>query len=166
MGDMSDYRAAELAIRRSVALGDRPGDRYEDRVQDAFLQQAAIPMREQGLGRIISLTAQKVALLALFDWTDPITHSPLYWGPWLAATLLGWIGVGLLALRRGPPMNAPALATLIVFVASMVFAYSISGVFTRYRMHIEAFAFVFVAVAAWRLPKMMDQPKILRDATV
>jgi hypothetical protein len=92
-------------------------------------------------------------LLVLFDWTDPLTHSPLYWGPWLLALVLAAFGVVVLARRRHPPLDPHGVALVVLCVGVMVLAYSISGVFARYRMHIEPFEFVFAGIGAWALAR-------------
>jgi hypothetical protein len=148
-------RAAAQAVRDSVETGDRPGDRYEDRIQRAFAAEAMRAMEQGGVARIATLTAEKFVLITLFDWTDPITHSPIYWGPWLIAFVLAGVGIVALIQRRHPPLDPHGVAFVLLSVGIMVLAYSISGVFARYRMHIEPFEFVFAGVGAWVLARHM-----------
>jgi 4-amino-4-deoxy-L-arabinose transferase-like glycosyltransferase len=137
-----EARAAAAAIRARVAPGDSPEDRFEPRLQDAFLTEALPVIEQGGIGRIVSLTVQKFVLLWLFDWTDPITHSPAYWGPWLLAHVLALYGVTALWRRRATMLPNAILLTLL-FLAVFSFAYSVSSVFARYRMHMEPFIFLF-----------------------
>lgn len=145
-----EARAAAAAIRTSVTSGDSPADRFEPRLQNAFLSEAMPVIEQGGIGRIVSLTAQKFVVLWLFDWTDPITHSPAYWGPWLVAHLLALYGV-LGLWRRWTTIDANALLLTLLFLAVFTFAYSISSVFARYRMHMEPFIFLFSGLGAGAL---------------
>jgi hypothetical protein len=156
-------RAAAESVRRSVPVGgDRRGDRYEDRVQAAFAAEARKTMTQGGVARLASLTAQKATLLALFDWTDPLTHTPFYWGPWLVANLLAWFAVMQLLRGRGPALDPRGLAVMAVFIASMALAYAITGIFSRYRMNIEPFELVFAAMGAWALLARFSPPSAPR----
>jgi len=145
-----EARAAAAAIRASVAPGDPPEDRFEPRLQNAFLEDALPAIEQGGLGRIVALTAEKFAVLWLFDWTDPITHSPAYWTPWLIVHALALYGLVLL-LRRRVGIDWNAVLLIALFLGVFTFAYSISSVFARYRMHMEPFIFVFASIGAWRL---------------
>lgn len=143
--------AARDAIQLGVPRGDGPGDRYEDRVQRAYAADAAPAIRDGGLARLASLTAQKAMLLLVFDWTDPLTHSPAYWLPWLVANGLAWFALIQTLRGRGLGLDPRGGAVIGVFVGAMSLAYAITGIFSRYRMHIEPFEFVFAAMGAWML---------------
>lgn len=138
-------RAAAQDIRNSVALGDAFGARYEDRLQAAFAQDARAAIAEGGLGRIARLTGEKFTLLVLFDWTDPITRHPLYWMPWAMTHLLALFGIAAIVRQKMPGPNGAALVTIALMLGVYILAYSISGVFARYRMHMEPFIFLFSA---------------------
>jgi 4-amino-4-deoxy-L-arabinose transferase-like glycosyltransferase len=154
-----EARAAAAAIRASVAPGDPPQDRFEPRLQDAFLADAIPTVERGGIGRIIALTAEKFVMLWLFDWSDPITHSPAYWGPWLIAHALALYGVFALWRRRAT-MNGKALLLIVLFLAVFTFAYSISSVFARYRMHMEPFIFLFSGLGASALLQRAINPAV------
>jgi hypothetical protein len=147
----AEARAAAAAVRATVRSGDAPGDRYELRLQQAFLDDAMPVIEQGGLGRVVFLTAQKFTVLWLFDWTDPITHHPGYWLPWFIAHVLAIYGLYVLWRGRAPPMDWTAALLIVLFLGAFSFAYSISSVFARYRMHMEPFIFMFAGVGAWQL---------------
>ena len=96
VGTAPDSVAALEAIAASVPLGDAPGARYESRVQDAYAADTARFMARTGAAHLAVLTGQKLVLLWLFDWTDPLTHGLLYWAPWLVVNLLALVGAWLM----------------------------------------------------------------------
>lgn len=145
-------RAAAQAVRDSVPLGDAPGDRFEPRLQGAFFADAQPAIAEGGAGRVIRLTAEKFAAL-VFDWTDPITHSPAYWGPWLVVHALAIYAIVMMWRGQAPTISANGAALIILTLAVLTFAYCISSVFARYRMHLEPFIFTFAAIGAWAIVK-------------
>jgi len=142
-----EARAAAAAIRVSVAPGDLPGNRFEPRLQSAFLADALPSIERGGLSRIVSLTAQRLFVLWGFDWSDPITHSPAYWGPWAIAHALAVYGLIALARRRAF-VDGKALLLILLFLGVFTAAYSVSSVFARYRMHMEPFIFLFAGLGA------------------
>ncbi|MBL8531017.1 MAG: glycosyltransferase family 39 protein [Hyphomonadaceae bacterium] len=141
-------RAAAAAVREGVRRGDAPGDRYEPRVQQAYLDDALPAIEQGGVGRLIVLTAEKFAVLWVFDWTDPITRHPAYWLPWLAVHGLALFGLFALWRGRAPPIDWNGALMIVLFLGVFTLAYSISSVFARYRMHMEPFIFVFSAIGA------------------
>lgn len=142
-----EARAAGTVIRASIAPGDPPHDRFEPRLQNAFLADAVPVVENGGIARAASLTAQRLVVLWGFDWTDPITRSPAYWGSWLIAHALALYGA-ILLWRRRASIDGNALLLILVFLAVFTAAYSISSVFARYRMHMEPFIFLFAALGA------------------
>lgn len=144
-------RAAAQAVRDSVRRGDAPGDRFEPRLQAAFLADAAPAIDQGGAGRLIALTAEKFAVLWAFDWTDPITQNPAYWAPWAIVHVLALYGLLALWRKRAAPIDWNGALMIVMFLGVFTLAYSISSVFARYRMHMEPFIFVFSALGAWTL---------------
>ncbi|MEG3191458.1 glycosyltransferase family 39 protein [Lysobacter sp. D1-1-M9] len=147
VGTAPESLAAIDSIRDGVPLGDAPGARYENRVQDAFAEDTSRFMGRLGATHLITLTAQKVALLWLFDWTDPLTHGFLYWAPWLVVNALAVAGAFLMARGRSERLNADGAAIVFLLLAVLTFSYAISGVHARYRMHLEPVLFLFAGVA-------------------
>ena len=143
-----EARAAAAVVREGVAPGDPPESRFEPRLQRAFLDDAQPALREGGLGRIAGLTAQRLTLLWIFDWTDPITRSPGYWLPWLVAHALALWGV-IMVWRKRASIEPNAGAFITLFLVVFTLAYSVSSIFVRYRMHMEPFIFLFAAIGAW-----------------
>lgn len=144
-------RAAAAAVRARVAPGDPADNRFEPRLQGAFFDDAKPALAEGGLPRIASLTAQRFALLWVFDWTDPLTHSVAYWLPWLIVHALAVYGFIALVRGRAPPLSTEAGALIGLSLALFTLAYSLSSIFARYRMHMEPFIFLFAAVGLWQL---------------
>jgi 4-amino-4-deoxy-L-arabinose transferase-like glycosyltransferase len=147
VGTAPDSVAALEAIAASVPLGDAPGARYESRVQDAYAADTARFMARTGVAHLAALTAQKLALLWLFDWTDPLTHGLLYWAPWLLVNILALVGAWLMVKGRSERLDAAGAATVLLLLAVLTLSYAISGVHARYRMHLEPFLFLFAGTA-------------------
>ena len=147
VGTAPDSVAALEAIAASVPLGDAPGARYESRVQDAYAADTARSMARTGAAHLAVLTGQKLALLWLFDWTDPLTHGLLYWAPWLVVNILALVGAWLMVKGRSPRLDAAGAATVLLLLAVLTLSYAISGVHARYRMHLEPFLFLFAGTA-------------------
>ncbi len=141
-------RAAAAMVRESVAPGDPPENRFEPRLQRAFIDDAQPALRDGGVGRIAGLTAQRLVLLWVFDWTDPLTHSPGYWAPWLIVHALALWGV-IMLWRKRASIDANSAAFITLFLVLFTLAYSASSIFVRYRMHMEPFIFLFAAIGAW-----------------
>jgi len=144
-------RAAAAAVRARVAPGDPVDDRFEPRLQGAFFDAAKPAMAEGGAARFASLTAQRFALLWVFDWTDPLTHSIAYWLPWLIVHALALYGFVALVRGRAPPLTLEGGALIGLCLTLLTLAYSLSSIFARYRMHMEPFIFLFAAVGLWQV---------------
>jgi hypothetical protein len=138
-------------IREHVRRGDAPGDRYELRLQDAFLADAQPSLREGGAPRVAWLMVKRFVFLWLFDWTDPLTHNVGYWGAWLITQALAVFGVFALWRKRSPPLTIDGALLIGLSLGIMTLAYLISSIFARYRMHMEPYIFVFAALGAWAL---------------
>lgn len=147
IGATPESRVALESIIASVPLGDAPGARYESRVQDAFAADTARFTAQSDAGRLVRLTVQKVAALWLFDWTDPLTHGFLYWAPWLLVNTLVLVGLYLMAQGRAERMDFDGTATALLLLTMLTLSYAISGVLSRYRMHLEPVLFLFAGVA-------------------
>lgn len=146
-----EARAAAQRIRQSVTPGDPADDRYEPRLQRAFLEDAQPALQARGVAQTLWLTAQKFTLLWVFDWTDPLTQTSDYWGPWLFVHMLALYGVYALWRARAPPIEPNGAAVIVLFLSIFTLAYSITSVFARYRMHMEPFIFLLAAVGAWAI---------------
>lgn len=142
----------------AVPLGDRPGDRYENRIQDAFAKETRLALAQRSLAGEAELAAAKAALLVAFDWTDPLTHRLEYWLPWLL--LNGLAVAGVVALARGGwrKLDIESAAIASVLVLGMAGAYVISGVHARYRMHIEPFEMLIAAIGVLALLRVAIPP--------
>lgn len=143
-------RAEIERIRASVPSGDAPGDRYENRLQDAFASDTE-RAGAHGLPELLALIANKIVLFWLFDWTDDLTHNPAYWAPWLLVNALAAFGLLALLRRSSSALPTDTRHLIIMLLTAFTIAYAIAGVHARYRMHIEPFLFLFAGAAAWRL---------------
>lgn len=141
------------ATAAAVPLGDEPGDRYENRIQDAFAAKMQQGLARRSLLGELQLAASKAALLVAFDWTDPLTHRVEYWLPWLVLNALAIAGMVALARGEWRRLRLDGAAVALVLVLGMAGAYVISGVHARYRMHIEPFEFLIAAVGAFTLAR-------------
>jgi hypothetical protein len=104
-------------------------------------------VQHAGPARLVQLTATKVALLWLFDWTDrDITHRPIYWAPWLVANALALLG--LVRLIREGEFDLRVAAVCVATLALLTAAYGLTSVHARYRMHIEPFLFLLAGAGA------------------
>jgi 4-amino-4-deoxy-L-arabinose transferase-like glycosyltransferase len=147
VGTAPESVAALEAIAASVPLGDAPGARYESRVQDAYAADTARFMARTGIAHLATLTGQKLVLLWLFDWTDPLTHGLPYWAPWLVANLLALVGAWWMVRGRSERLDIAGAETVLLLLAVLTLSYAISGVHARYRMHLEPFLFLFAGTA-------------------
>lgn len=151
LGQDAVANAAVAAIHHGVTPGDPPSDRFEPRLQSAFVEQAKPAIAEGGITRILKLAAERVALLWVFDWTDPLTHSIAYWLPWLIVQALALYGFVALVRGRAPPLALEGGALIGLCLTLFTLAYSLSSIFARYRMHMEPFIFLFAAVGLWQV---------------
>jgi 4-amino-4-deoxy-L-arabinose transferase-like glycosyltransferase len=147
VGTAPESVAALEAIAASVPLGDAPGARYESRVQDAYAADTARFMARTGIAHLATLTGQKLVLLWLFDWTDPLTHGLPYWAPWLVANLLALVGAWWMVRGRSERLDIAGAETVLLLLAVLTLSYAISGVHARYRMHLDPFLFLFAGTA-------------------
>lgn len=150
LGQDAAANAAVGAIHHGVRPGDAPGDRFEPRLQAAFMDAAQPAIAEGGAGRIAGLAAERVALLWVFDWTDPLTHSVAYWLPWLIVQALALYGFLALVRGRAPPLSLEGGALIGLCLALFTLTYALTSIFARYRMHMEPFIFLLAAIGLWQ----------------
>jgi hypothetical protein len=124
-----------------------PGPNFETRLQANYSSALKADVQHAGPARLVQLTATKVALLWLFDWTDrDITHRPIYWAPWLVANALALLG--LVRLIREGEFDLRVAAVCVATLALLTAAYGLTSVHARYRMHIEPFLFLLAGAGA------------------
>lgn len=124
------------------------GPRFETDLQDAYMREFEAYMDTVPPAHLVELSANKVALLWVFDWTDKsITGQLAYRAPWVVANLL--VVLGLIAFwsdRRR--LDAATVTVCGAALALLTAAYVATAVHSRYRMHIEPFLFIAAGAGA------------------
>ncbi len=121
-------------------------DQYETHVQEAYMEAFKSDFENASTGRLIQLTGTKVLLLWAFDWTDrAVTLRPVYLLPWLVVNILAAVGLVTL-VRQRRSASAAAAAIYATALGLLTFAYALTVVHARYRMHIEPFIFILAGI--------------------
>jgi hypothetical protein len=130
-------------IRASVPFGSD----YEHRINQAFQNATIADLKSTSVSRHIHLLINKLLMTWVFDWTDPITHRPAYFAPWLLTSVLALFGAARICTSQ-----VSLDPVLLSFAAAMLFlltaAYAVTDVHSRYRMHLEPFLFIFAGLGA------------------
>jgi glycosyl transferase family 87 len=135
-------------MRESIRATVAPGAGYETRVQAAYSHAFEDDLRASSVGRLVELTATKVALLWGFDWTDSdVTGGIDYRLPWLLSNILAIAGL-VTAVRRRRCVGAAPAAIYALALGLLTAAYAVTAVHARYRMHIEPIIFIMAGIGA------------------
>ncbi|MGO4441818.1 hypothetical protein AB4Z42_00530 [Mycobacterium sp. 2YAF39] len=148
-GNLSEDMDNPEGQRLSASQGSvRHDDRYETHVQDTYAKAFESDLKNASIGRLATLTANKVLLLWAFDWTDrEITLRPAYLLPWLVVNILAGIGF-VIAFRRRRSICTAAACIYAAALGLLTIAYAVTAVHARYRMHIEPFVFILAGIGA------------------
>ena len=158
--ESSPQGAAESHAIRALAPF---GPNFEVRQEAAFKHAAIAAIESASPARLIGLTLNKIAMLWVFDWTDPLTHKVGYWVPWLVANLLAAVGAARLLVRRTDafdPLPASFVAAMLILLTGV---YALTAVHARYRMHIEPFLFILAGIGLKALGERL-LPFVFRPA--
>lgn len=149
-----------LSFRESISHGDR----YETRVDDAWLEALKSDLNDAPMSRLVQLTADKVLLLWGFDWTDrEVTLRPAYLLPWLVVNILAITGV-IIAFGRRRSVRTASACVYAAAVGLLTIAYALTVVHARYRMFIEPFLFILAGIGAHGLWMRLGAQKFGRGA--
>ncbi|OJZ65050.1 ArnT family glycosyltransferase [Mycolicibacterium diernhoferi] len=144
--------SAGWTARKEIRSRVAPGDDYEARIQEEFMEEFVNDIQHVSAGRLMQLQVTKTGLLWIFDWTDgAVAGKVTYLFPWVVTNIFAFIG--LVVLWRNRRLVAPAPAAIYATaVALLTVAYVATSVHARYRMHIEPFIFMAAAtglVGVW-----------------
>jgi 4-amino-4-deoxy-L-arabinose transferase-like glycosyltransferase len=148
----------------SISESVPPGDDYEPRLQDRYMEAFTSDLESASPQRLLGLTANKVLLLWGYDWTDrETTGRPAYVLPWLVVNILVLVGLVTAWRRRRTLRSAPATIYLAA-LGLLTVAYAMTSVHARYRMHIEPYLFILAGIgieAVWlRFRTMRTHPTV------
>ena len=144
-GHWLESNALALEDADRIRTGIAVSQHFEPQMEDAFARSTWADVKAGGPVRIVKLMATKLAMVWVFDWTDPNSHRTAYWIPWIASNAL--VLAGVIFLMSGKAAVEPvsfSFAVAMLFLLSLI--YMLTEMELRYRMHIEPFLFIFAGM--------------------